>query len=131
MSKTSPSYSSAITDALFVLLPFLVLIILRLMQSDLSSMLMLSDYSLALSIMYGQLLSKTLSVPDHKKKSEQFKLFQIIIFMVSILSVIAYSGFQIIQNIPLNIYYSQIVIFIIGLLFYVPFLTLMNKLNND
>lgn len=130
MSKTRPSYSSAITDTLFVLLPFLVLILLRLMQSDLSSMLILSDYSLALSIMYGQLLSKTLSVPDHKKQSDQFKLFQIIIFLVSIVSVSAYSGFQIIENIPLSIYYSQIVLFIIGLILYVPFLTLINKLNN-
>ncbi|MFT5298829.1 MAG: hypothetical protein ACI9YH_004881 [Colwellia sp.] len=131
MSKNRPSYSSAITDALFVLLPFLVLILLRLMQSDISRMLIIPDYSLALSIMYGQLLSKTLSVPDHKKQSDQFKLFQIIIFLVSVLSVIAYSGFQIIEDIPLGIYYSQIVIFIIGLFMYVPFLTLMNKLNND
>jgi hypothetical protein len=131
MSKTRPSYASAITDTLFVLLPFLVLIILRAMQSDFSSMLELSDYSLALSIMYGQLLSKTLSVPDNKKKTEQFKLYQIIIFIVSILSIIAYSGFQTIENIPVAMYYSQIIFFLIGLFLYVPFLTLINKLNHS
>lgn len=131
MSKTRPSYASAITDTLFVLLPFLVLIILRTMQSDFSSMLELSDYSLALSIMYGQLLSKTLSVPDNKKKTEQFKLYQIIIFMVSILSIITYSGFQTIENIPLGMYYAQIIFFLFGLFLYVPILTLMNKLNQN
>lgn len=129
MNKVSPSYSSAITDALFVLLPFLVLFVLRAMQSELSSMLELSDYSLALAIMYGQLLSKTLSVPDNRKKKDQFKLYQIVIFMVSILSIIAYSGFQTIDNIPTSLYFIQIVLFFIGLFLYIPFLTLMNKLN--
>lgn len=122
-------YSNAIADALFVLLPFLVLLVIKFMQSNISEMLKLSDYSLATSIMYCQLLGKTLFISESKKKSGDFQLFQVIIFVLSILSIVFYASFQLISKIPLSAYVSQLAFFIISILFYIPLLTLINKMS--
>lgn len=127
MNKTRPNYSDAITEALFIALPFLVLIIIKSIQGNISSLLTISDFSLATSIMYGQLLSRTLSVPDKSKKEGNFKLFQVIIFILSLLSIIIYASFQLISNISQGFYWTQIILFIAGLIFYIPTLTLMNN----
>ena len=126
MKRTRPNYSDAITEALFIALPFLVLIIIKSIQGDLGSLLTISDFSLATSIMYGQLLSRTLSVPDKVKKEGNFKLFQVIIFIFSLLSIIIYASFQLVSNVSQGFYWTQIILFIVGLIFYIPTLTLMN-----
>jgi len=127
MIKTRPNYSDAITEALFIALPFLVLIIIKSIQGDVVSLLTMSDFSLATSIMYGQLLSRTLSVPDKVKKEGNFKLFQVIIFIFSLLSIIIYASFQLVSNVSQGFYWAQIILFIVGLIFYIPTLTLMNN----
>lgn len=127
MKRTRPNYSDAITEALFIALPFLVLIIIKSIQGDLGSLLTISDFSLATSIMYGQLLSRTLSVPDKIKKEGNFKLFQVIIFIFSLLSIIIYASFQLVSNVSQGFYWTQIILFIVGLIFYIPTLTLMNN----
>jgi hypothetical protein len=127
MKRTRPNYSDAITEALFIALPFLVLIIIKSIQGDVSSLLTMSDFSLATSIMYGQLLSRTLSVPDKVKKEGNFKLFQVIIFIFSLLSIIIYASFQLVSNVSQGFYWTQIILFIVGLIFYIPTLTLMNN----
>lgn len=126
MKRTRPNYSDAITEALFIALPFLVLIIIKSIQGDVGSLLTMSDFSLATSIMYGQLLSRTLSVPDKVKKEGNFKLFQVIIFIFSLLSIIIYASFQLVSNVSQGFYWTQIILFIVGLIFYIPTLTLMN-----
>lgn len=126
MKRTRPNYSDAITEALFIALPFLVLIIIKSIQGDVGSLLTMSDFSLATSIMYGQLLSRTLSVPDKVKKEGNFKLFQVIVFIFSLLSIIIYASFQLVSNVSQGFYWTQIILFIVGLIFYIPTLTLMN-----
>ena len=123
-------YSNAIADALFVLLPFLVLFVIKFMQSNVSEMLKLSDYSLATSIMYCQLLGKTLFISESKKKSGNFQLFQVIVFVLSILSIVFYASFQLMSKIPLSAYVIQLAFFIISILFYIPLLTLINKMSD-
>jgi phosphatidylglycerophosphate synthase len=127
MKKTRPNYSDAITEALFIALPFLVLIIIKSIQGNVGSLLTMSDFSLATSIMYGQLLSRTLSVPDKIKKEGNFKLFQVVIFIFSLLSIIIYASFQLVPNVSQGFYWAQILLFIVGLIFYIPTLTLMNN----
>lgn len=98
------------------------------MQSDIYAMFRLSDYSLAISIMYGQLLGKTLSVHERKKKDGNFQLFQVIVFIVSILSIVLYAGFQLIVKVPDFVYTTQLIIFVLGVFFYIPIGTLVNKI---
>lgn len=124
-------YSNAIADALFVLLPFLVLFVIKFMQNNISEMLKLSDYSLATSIMYCQLLGKTLFINESKKKSGNFQLFQVIVFVLSILSIVFYASFQLISKIPFSAYVIQLAFFIISILFYIPLLTLINKMSEN
>lgn len=124
-----PIYSSAIADALFVLLPFLVLFVIKFMQNNISDMLKLSDYSLATSIMYCQLLGKTLLICESKKKDGNFQLFQVIVFVLSTLSIVFYASFQLVLKIPLSAYVIQLAFFIISILFYIPLLTLINKMS--
>ena len=125
--KERPSYANAISEALFVILPFLVLIIIKSMQGNLSNIIYTSDFSLATSILYGQLLAKTLSVPDFVKKADAFRLFQVVIFSISLLSITVYSGFQILEDVSNAFYYIQIFVFVIGLVFYIPISTLVNN----
>ncbi|MEB0949530.1 MULTISPECIES: hypothetical protein [Enterobacterales] len=122
-------YSTAITDALFVLLPFLVLFVIKFMQSNISEMLKLSDYSLATSIMYCQLLGKTLFISESKKKDGNFQLFQVVVFILSILSIVFYASFQLVLKIPLTAYIIQLAFFITSILLYIPLLTLINKMS--
>lgn len=108
-------------------LPFFALLIIKIMQGKVSSIIYISDYSLATSIMYGQLLAKTLVVPDGVKKTDAFKLFQVIIFIISLLSIIVYAGLQILEGVSNSFYYLQITVFVVGLFFYIPILTLVNN----
>jgi phosphatidylglycerophosphate synthase len=128
MSK--PNYVTAISDAMFVLLPFVVLLIVKIMQGKISTIIMIPDYSLAISIMYGQLLSKTLHVKEKNKKNENFQLFQVIIFMVSIISIVFYIGFQLIDDVSNLIYIVQFLLFLIAMVIYIPILSLINKIND-
>ncbi len=125
------SYDTAKKEAVFIALPLLVLFLIKMLNNELMSFLKLSDFSLATSIMYGQLLAKTLDVPDKNKKRDRFSTYQVYIFVVSILSMAMYIGFQLITNISFNFYIVQIITFIVGIMFYIPLSTLMNDLSKE
>lgn len=124
-----PNFTEAITESIFVMLPFVILILIKVMQNDLKGILYTSDYSLAASIMYGQLLAKTLTVPDHRKNQDSFKLYQVIVFCISIISIVMYAGFQLLENLSSYIYCIQLMVFCVCVFFYIPIYTLMNDLN--
>jgi len=124
-----PNFTEAITESIFVILPFVILILIKVMQNDLKGILYTSDYSLAASIMYGQLLAKTLTVPDHRKNQDSFKLYQVIVFCISIISIVMYAGFQLLKNLSSYIYCIQLIVFCVCVFFYIPIYTLMNDLN--
>ncbi|MEJ6531907.1 hypothetical protein J3455_14630 [Pseudoalteromonas sp. NFXS39] len=125
------SYDTAKKEAVFIVLPLLVLFLIKMLNNELMSFLKLSDFSLATSIMYGQLLAKTLDVPDKNKKKNRFSTYQVYIFAVSILSMAMYIGFQLIPNINFNFYIVQIFAFLIGIIFYIPLSTLMSDLSKE
>ncbi|HCG7982942.1 TPA: hypothetical protein NJ500_002140 [Vibrio parahaemolyticus] len=124
------SYDVGKKEAIFIILPFLVLLIIKVFSNDFMSFLKLSDFSLATSIMYGQLLAKSLDVPDKMKKHGRFSTYQVYIFAVAILSIAMYIGFQTIPNVQFNLYIFQILFFITALIFYIPMSTLMTNLIN-
>ncbi|MCD9516843.1 hypothetical protein [Photobacterium carnosum] len=123
------SYDVAKKEAVFIALPLLVLFLIKILNGDFMSYIKLSDFSLATSIMYGQLLAKTLDVPDKNKKKGRFSSYQVYIFVVSILSMTMYIGFQVIPSINFLFYIAQIVIFLVGIIFYIPLSTLMSDLS--
>lgn len=125
------SYDTAKKETVFIVLPLLVLFLIKMLNNELMSFLKLSDFSLATSIMYGQLLAKTLDVPDKNKKKNRFSTYQVYIFAVSILSMAMYIGFQLIPNINFNFYIVQIFAFLIGIIFYIPLSTLMSDLSKE
>ncbi|MBB1276543.1 MULTISPECIES: hypothetical protein [Pseudoalteromonas] len=125
------SYDGAKKEAIFIVLPLLVLFIIKLLNDDLSSYIRLSDFSLATSIMYGQLLAKTLEVPDKNKKISRFSTYQVYIFAFSIISIVMYICFQLNTAIDTFYYWIQIAVFFIGIIFYIPLSTLMDDLKKD
>ncbi len=126
-----PNFTEAITESIFVLLPFIVLLVIKLMQDDVKNIIFSSDFSLAISILYGQLLAKTLTIPDHNKNVESFRLYQVIVFCVSIISIVMYAGFQIIRMVPVYVYYIQVLVFIVGVFIYIPIYTLMKDMSKE
>jgi hypothetical protein len=125
------SYDVAKKEAVFIALPLFVLFIIKMLNNDLMSFVKLSDFSLATSIMYGQLLAKTLDVPDKNKKHGRFSTYQVYIFVVSIVSMTMYIGFQLISDVSVYFYTIQIVTFFIGIVFYIPVSTLMSDLSKE
>ncbi|MGR5372548.1 hypothetical protein [Photobacterium damselae] len=123
------SYDVAKKEAVFIALPLLVLFLIKILNGDFMSFLRLSDFSLATSIMYGQLLAKTLDVPDKNKQLGKFSTYQVYIFVASILSMSMYIGFQVIADVNLIFYVAQIVIFLIGIVFYIPMSALITDLS--
>ncbi len=126
-----PNFTEAITESIFVLLPFIVLLVIKLMQDDVKNIIFSSDFSLAISILYGQLLAKTSTIPDHNKNVESFRLYQVIVFCVSIISIVMYAGFQIIRTVPVYVYYIQVLVFIVGVFIYIPIYTLMKDMSKE
>lgn len=122
------SYDVAKKEAVFIVLPLLVLLIIKAFNNDLDSYLQLSDFSLAMSIMYGQLLAKSLDVPDKMKKAGRFSTYQVYIFSGAILSITMYIAFQILPNVQQIWYYIQILCFVATLVFYIAVSTLLTNL---
>ncbi|MGA4604700.1 hypothetical protein [Pseudoalteromonas maricaloris] len=122
------NYEGAKKEALFIALPFLVLLLLKLLQGDAYSIIELSDFSLATSILWGQLLAKTFDVPDSNKKRDKFSTKQVQIFVFSFLSLTLYIGLNLVTDIHWGFYVFQVVWYLVSILYYIPVSTLMNDL---
>lgn len=124
-------YEQAKKEVIFVLIPFLVLLIIRVLQEDIGALLVIADYSLATSIVWGQLLAKTLDVPDYVKKAGTFSTKQVQIFLFAILSLTLYTSLNLIDNVAKWVYWGQIVWFAFSVFYYIPVSSLMNNLANS
>ncbi|BDN94469.1 hypothetical protein [Aeromonas caviae] len=123
------NYDVAKKEVVFIALPLLLLFIIKLFDNALMSFVKISDFSLALSMMYGQLLAKSLDVPDTKKRIERFSTYQVYIFAISMISITMYISFNLIPSVRVEFYIAQIIIFIVGIIFYIPMSTLMSDLS--
>ena len=127
MSKVN--FEGAKKEAMFIALPFLVLLIVKIIQNDLISIIKLSDFALATSIMWGQLLAKTFDVPDKNKSKDKFSTKQVHIFIFSFLSLTLYISLNLITDINDYVYWAQAVWYLFSLLYYIPISTLMSDLS--
>lgn len=127
MSKAN--FEGAKKEAMFIALPFLVLLLIKVVQDDLISIVKISDFALATSIMWGQLLAKTFDVPDKNKSKDKFSTKQVHIFIFSFLSLTLYISLNLVKNINDYIYYGQVVWYLFSLLYYIPISTLMSDLS--
>ncbi|HHQ4758191.1 hypothetical protein [Aeromonas hydrophila] len=123
------SYDVAKKEVVLIVLPLLLLFIIKLFDDALMSFVKISDFSLALSMMYGQLLAKSLDVTDAKKRIERFSTYQVYIFAISMISITMYISFNLIPSVRVEFYIAQIIIFIVGIIFYIPMSTLMSDLS--
>lgn len=123
------NYDVAKKEVVLIALPLLLLFIIKLFDDALMSFVKISDFSLALSMMYGQLLAKSLDVPDTKKRIERFSTYQVYIFAISMISITMYISFNLIPSVRVEFYIAQIIIFIVGIIFYIPMSTLMSDLS--
>ncbi|MEZ9807302.1 hypothetical protein L4D17_00130 [Vibrio splendidus] len=127
-----PNYELAKKEAIFIALPLLILFIVKLLQQDLIGFIKVSDFSLAVAIMYGQLLAKTLDIPDKVKKNNgKFSTVQVKIFAFSMLSLTMYIGLQLLPDVQEYLYWFQIITFLIALFYYIPISTLMEDMKNN
>jgi hypothetical protein len=125
------NYEAAKKEALFIALPFLVLLLLKVLQGDLISFIRLSDFALATSILWGQLLAKTFDVPDRNKKKDKFSTKQVQIFIFSFLSLTLYIGLNFLNDISDQVYWAQLGWYLFSILYYIPISTLMNDLSRS
>ena len=122
-------FESAKREVIAILLPVAILIVIKLFKGEFWSIFQLSDFSLATSIMYGQLLAKTFEVPDANKKNDLFSSFQLKIFCLAIISIIMYSCFQILDVIPIFMYVIQIIVLVVSIYCYLPYSTLISDMS--
>lgn len=105
-----------IADYIFYLLPFIILLITRLAQGELSNFLLISDWSIASTIMYGQLivkLSSTLAATNKQKKIPAITLYLTsLVCLGLVVNVVVYVLMLIMPN--ANIGMTQLVLFSIA-----------------
>ncbi|WP_210437853.1 hypothetical protein, partial [Vibrio crassostreae] len=112
-----------------ILLPIAVLIVIKLFKGDFWDIFTMSDFSLATSIMYGQLLAKTFDVQDSKKKADMFSSFQLKIFCLAIISITMYACFQILDTVPMLMYVVQALVLMVSIYCYLPYSTLLDDMR--
>ncbi|TMP80271.1 cell envelope integrity protein CreD [Pseudoalteromonas sp. S983] len=123
------NYESAKKEALFIALPFFVLLLLKVLQGDFIGFIKLSDFALATSILWGQLLAKTFDVPDKNKNKDKFSTKQVQIFIFSFLSLTLYIGLNFLNDISEIVYWAQLTWYGFSILYYIPISTLMSDLT--
>ena len=70
-NKPQGSVLSLMADYIFVLLPFIILVIVKFAQDKSSELILLSDWSIASSIIYGQLIVKLSTALASTTKSKK------------------------------------------------------------
>ena len=123
------NYEGAKKEVLFIALPFLVLLLLKVIQDDLINFIRLSDFALATSILWGQLLAKTFDVPDKNKQKDKFSTKQVQIFIFSFLSLTLYIALNLLSDISDRVYWAQFGWYLFSIIYYIPISTLMNDLS--
>lgn len=93
-SKSQGASLVLIADYIFYLLPFMILLIIRLAQDKFSDLLLISDWSIASTIMYGQLivkLSSALASTSRDKKIPAITLYlTVLVCLGLVVNVVVY-----------------------------------------
>jgi hypothetical protein len=128
---TNRNYEPAKKEVMFIVLPLLILFIIKWIGGDLLSFIKLTDFSLATSIMYGQLVAKSFNVPDNSKKRDEFSTYQVKIFSLCLLSLTMYTSLNLIKSVSDTVYWVQGVLCVTSLIYYVPAATVINEMSRE
>lgn len=115
MNKSKKQSTSLVlaADYIFYLLPFIILVIISLAQEKLSDLLTISDWSIASTIIYGQLivkLSSTLAATNREKKIPAITLYlTVLVCLGLVVNVVVYSLMLIMPSTGLGI--TQLILF--------------------
>ena len=93
-SKKQSTSLVLVADYIFYLLPFIILLIIRLAQDKFSDLLLISDWSIASTIMYGQIivkLSSALASTNREKKIPAITLYlTILVCLGLVVNIVVY-----------------------------------------
>ncbi len=102
-----------VADYIFYLLPFIILLIIRLAQNNSADLLLISDWSIASTIMYGQLivkLSSALASTNKEKKIPAITLYlTVLVCLGLVVNVVVYVLMLLMPNSAIGI--AQLVLF--------------------
>lgn len=115
-SKPQGTTLVLVADYIFYLLPFIILLIIRLAQDQFSDLLLISDWSIASTIMYGQLivkLSSALASTNKDKKIPAITLYlTILVCLGLVVNVVVYVLMLLIPSTGIGI--AQLVLFFLA-----------------
>jgi hypothetical protein len=121
-----------IADYIFYLLPFLILLIIRLAQDKFSDLLLISDWSIASTIMYGQLivkLSSALASTNRDKKIPAITLYlTVLVCLGLVVNVVVYVLMLLIPSTGIGI--AQLVLFFLASVCHFVFGAAVGHINN-
>ncbi len=111
--KKQSTIQVLVSDYMFYLLPFIILLIIRLAQGNPSELLLVSDWSIASTIMYGQLivkLSSALAATSKGKNISSITLYlTVLVCLGLVVNVVVYVLMLVIPSVGIGI--AQLVLF--------------------
>lgn len=114
---------SLIADYIFIILPFIILFIVRSAQNPTESFYMLSDWGIASSIIYGQLvvqLATALAKTNKLKKSPAITFYlTLLVAFGLVVNIVIYILMLVIPNETLGV--TQVVLFVIATVCHIIF----------
>jgi len=121
-----------VSDYIFYLLPFIILLIVRLAQGKSSELLLISDWSIASTIMYGQLivkLSSALAATGKNKKIPAITLYlTILVCLGLVVNVVVYVLMLIMPSAGVGI--AQLILFGLASICHFVFGAATGHINN-
>ena len=131
-SKSQGTSLVLIADYIFYLLPFIILLIIRLAQNKFSDLLLISDWSIASTIMYGQLivkLSSALASTNRDKKIPAITLYlTVLVCLGLVVNVVVYVLMLLMPSTGIGI--AQLVLFFLASVCHFVFGAVVGHINN-
>ncbi|TPB48222.1 hypothetical protein DXJ76_07995 [Vibrio parahaemolyticus] len=124
-------YSHSLTETIYITLPILVLVIIKVVSGQAASLIETSDTSIASCIVFGQLAVKYESISSYKgEKKHNRHFFSNVMRSFMMVSLILYVCMQSIDNIEPWVYYVGHAWFAVSLLLHLFFSQLAEDLKN-
>lgn len=130
--KKQRAYLTLTADYIFYLLPFIILLIIRLAQGEFFNLLIISDWSIASTIMYGQLivkLSSALAATNRQKKIPAVTLYlTVLVCLGLVVNVVVYVLMLIMANASIGI--AQLFLFVLASVCHFVFGSVVGHIND-
>jgi hypothetical protein len=131
-SKKQSTSLVLVADYIFYLLPFIILLIIRLAQDKFSDLLLISDWSIASTIMYGQIivkLSSALASTNREKKIPAITLYlTILVCLGLVVNVVVYVLMLVMPSVGIGI--VQLILFALASVCHFVFGAAVGHINN-